>query len=129
MICSDLLNNIKITRTTKKAVYVFLSALLLSLFVFCASSPSVRAEKETTAPSIDSVNLREAQWVYSVYTDKSNVRYAAVTRYDGGETESEQRVLPFFADKRGGRGVFRVPFHHGDGFFRGADKDRQLCFL
>ena len=87
MICSDLLNNIKITRTTKRAVYVFLSALLLSLFVFCASAPSVRAEKETTAPSIDSVNLREAQWVYSVYTDKSNVRYAAVTRYDGGETD------------------------------------------
>ena len=89
MICSLLFHILNIQKTRKTAVCLFLLTLAAAVSVFCVSAPAVSAEKETRSPSIDSVNLRENQWVYSVYTDKNNMQYAAITRYDGKETDIE----------------------------------------
>ena len=87
MICSVLFHICHTLQIQKKTACFFLSTLLLSAVLICVSAPVVNAEKETRPTSVDSVNLRENQWVYSVYVDKSNNKYAAIIRYDGGDID------------------------------------------
>ena len=67
------------------AVAAFLAAVLL----FLSFVPSVYAQKDSAKPTVESVNLKEADWVYSVYVTKDKQRYASVTRYDGDEIDIE----------------------------------------
>ena len=69
-----------------KTGFSFVLILALSAAVFCADARVVSAESAASA-SVDSVNLRKGKWVYSVYLDKSNERYASVTKYDGEDLE------------------------------------------
>lgn len=93
MICSVLMQLYKLLKNPRRPVCLFLSAALVFAVYFCVSAPDVSADKETRQSSVDSVNLRENQWVYSVYVDKNNRKYAAVTRYDGGEIDIEIPAL------------------------------------
>ena len=79
-----------------KTACSLMAAVLLSFVCLCAFAPAVAAEKETLSPSVDSVNLRQDKWIYSIYVDKNKTRYASVARYEGDDTDV---VIP---DKLGG---------------------------
>ena len=89
MLCCVLLYIYHTVKIGRKTICLFLTAALVFAVFFCVSAPFVSAEKDTRPTSVDSVNLRENQWVYSVYVDKNGSRYAAVTRYNGEETDIE----------------------------------------
>ncbi len=72
-------------RLPEKALLMTSIVSALFFFAFVPVVPVVKAENEISSPTVDSVNLRQDKWTYSVYSDKNSVRYAAVTRYDGDE--------------------------------------------
>ena len=89
MICSGLFHMLKSKTIPCKTACSLIAAVLLSFVCFCVFAPTVGADKDTLSPSVDSVNLRQDKWIYSVYVDKSNNRYVSVTRYEGDDTEVE----------------------------------------
>lgn len=89
MICSGLFHIFNNSKSFRRTIGVIVMAALAASLCFCVCAPTVSAEKETLLSSVDSVNLRQDKWVYSVYVDKNNNRYSAVTRYDGDEIDIE----------------------------------------
>ena len=89
MICSVLFRFCFFNKSAGKSARLFLTAALVFVLLFCISTPVVSAEKDTQVNSVDSVNLRDNQWVYSIYVAKNGNKYAAITRYDGGDIDIE----------------------------------------
>lgn len=87
MICSGLFHISHVNNPLCKTACSLIAAVLLSFVCLCAFAPAVSAEKETLSPSVDSVNLRQDKWIYSIYVDKSQNRYASVTRYEGDDID------------------------------------------
>ena len=87
MICSGLINVFLRKKVRKTTISFMMLVILTVALCFCVFAPAVSAEKESVSSTVDSVNLTENKWVYSVYINKSGSRYAAVTRYDGDEID------------------------------------------
>ena len=110
MNCSGLFHIDQKTKSAHRSACIILIAALAASLCFCVFTPYVRADKDSLSQSVDSVNLRENKWVYSVYTDKRGKRYSSVTRYDGDDTDI---VIP---EKLGGvpvRTIGREAFCNG----------------
>ena len=88
MICSVFFHNIMINKAIKKLICIAVAALVSFSVCFCVYASSV-TDKESASSLVDSVNLRQEKWVYSVYVDKNNSRYASVARYEGDDIDVE----------------------------------------
>ncbi len=89
MNCSVLFRFFSYIKPFRRTACLILAAYLAAAVCFCVSAPAVFAGNDRLSPSVDSVNLRQDKWIYSIYTDKDMNCYSAVTRYDGDEVNIE----------------------------------------